>query len=327
MLHIGLIGCGRWGRHILRDLLALGCQVHVVDPDEAARLHALAARATETYSDVSELPAVDGIVVATPTATHAAVIDRVLDRDVPIFCEKPLTADPVAARRLAEQAAHRVFVMDKWRYHPGIEALADVAASGDIGAIEGLRCTQIGWGCPHGDVDPVWILAPHCLSIALEIFGEIPSARQAFVERLAGQVVGMWARLGQHPWVTFDVSARSPQKVREFRLQGSHGVAWLDEGLADHVKIVRGDDPLSMQTGPIETRRVSTQLPLFRELEAFVRHVQGGPPPKSDARAGYQTVERIAELFTLADMPFKEPLDARGHHPHPHAQPRANSLA
>src|SRR5689334_13040946 len=121
---IGLAGCGAWGRNILRDLRDLGCRVIVLDPSEAARAVAIAGGAAVAVGSSDELPSwLDGLVIATPTSTHAAMIERLLSRGVPLFVEKPLTADPVAARDLARRAGGRLFVMDKWRYHPGIEAL------------------------------------------------------------------------------------------------------------------------------------------------------------------------------------------------------------
>src|SRR5205814_1063916 len=126
-LHIGLIGCGRWGRHILRDLLILGCDVTVVSGSEAGRQDARDGGATEIVASVEYLPPVSGLVVATPTSTHAEVIESLLELNVPIFTEKPMTADRESAFRLARQAPNRLFVMDKWRYHAGIEMLRDIA--------------------------------------------------------------------------------------------------------------------------------------------------------------------------------------------------------
>ena len=83
------------------------------DPRERARA------AAEIVGSVDELPEVEGIVVATPTSTHAEVVEEALGLGVPVFVEKPLTDDAAAAERLASAAEDRLFVMDKWRYHSG----------------------------------------------------------------------------------------------------------------------------------------------------------------------------------------------------------------
>ncbi len=76
---VALIGCGRWGRHILRDLVSLGCMVTVVARSEQSRRRAIEGRASDIVSSVAELPEVDGMVVATPTITHADVLEAALD--------------------------------------------------------------------------------------------------------------------------------------------------------------------------------------------------------------------------------------------------------
>src|SRR5687767_6539437 len=176
-LQVGLIGCGQWGRHILRDLLSLDCDVTVVGGSEVGRQNAREGGATRIVEHVDQLPQVSGLVVATPASTHAAVIESLLHRNVPIFTEKPLTADRESARRLAQQAPERLFVMDKWRYHAGVEMLRDIARTEELGPVLGLRTTRVQWGNPHADVDASWVLMPHDLSIALEVFGKIPKPR------------------------------------------------------------------------------------------------------------------------------------------------------
>jgi len=120
---IGLVGCGRWGKNILRDLCALGCEVAVVACSAESRANAGAGGAASIVGSIGELPEVAGVVVATPISTHAAVAEEALGLGVPVFVEKPLADDPLAAERLATAAAGRLFVMDKWRYHPGVELL------------------------------------------------------------------------------------------------------------------------------------------------------------------------------------------------------------
>ena len=128
---IGLVGCGTWGQFILRDLLSLGCRVSVVARSAESRTRAVGADAV--VGSLAELPEVDGIVVATPTSTHAEVTEEALACGVSVFVEKPLTDDPVAAEQLAAAAGERLFVMDKWRYHPGVELLAQLAHDGSLG--------------------------------------------------------------------------------------------------------------------------------------------------------------------------------------------------
>src|SRR5215204_4264575 len=111
---VALVGCGRWGRHILRDLLSLGCEVPVLARSQASIERAREGGATKIVADVASLEGIDGVVVATPTATHAEVVEEALGLGVPMFVEKPLTADVEFARRLAAAAPDRLFVMDKW---------------------------------------------------------------------------------------------------------------------------------------------------------------------------------------------------------------------
>jgi predicted dehydrogenase len=291
---IGLAGCGQWGRHILRDLRLLGCEVHVVARAAESRGRAEEGGAASIVASVEELPEIDGAVVASSTITHAEVAEAFLGRGVPVFVEKPLTADVAEAERLAAIEDGRLFVMDKWRYHPGVEALADIARSGELGSVVGLRSTRVSWGHRFDDVDTVWIHAPHDLAIALEILGTVPPARSAVGERADGSLRGILAFLGDDRWFAVEISATAAERRREIKLVCEKGVAWLADAYADHIAVAPTgvDEP--------ERRIVSTELPLLRQLRAFVEHLDGGPPPRSSAAEGVEIVRRIAELRALA---------------------------
>jgi predicted dehydrogenase len=292
---VGLVGCGKWGQFILRDLLSLGCSVTVVA--RSAESRARAEGAAEIVGSVDDLPELDGIVIATPTTTHAAVIEQALEHGVPVYAEKPLTNDPAAADRLVALAGNRLFVMDKWRYHPGVELLRDLARDGSLGEVRGVLTTRNGWGNQHDNVDPVWVVAPHDLSIALEILGELPGARAAVADVGGNEALGLIGFLGERPWHRLEVSARSPERRREVRLLCAEGVALLADAYSDHVLVRRegADEP--------ERREISTELPLLRELRAFLEHLEGGPAPRSSAAEGALVVRRIADLRALAGAP------------------------
>jgi predicted dehydrogenase len=295
---VGLVGCGRWGSKILRDLHELGCRVPVVARSAESVGRAEAAGASRIVDGLESLGAVDGVVVATPTATHAAVLDQVLELGVPVYVEKPMTADPAAAERLAREAGERLFVMDKWRHHPGIEALRDISRSGELGQTVGVHCLRESWGSPHRDVDSVWIHLPHDLAIGLEVLGELPPATAAVAEVTDGWPSGMHALLGGHPWLAISHSANAPQHQRHTRLSGEAGSAWLAGGYDDHIAVARG------HPGDSEPQRrpIGGDWPLLRELRSFVEHLRGGPPPRSSAADGAAMVQRVAELRELAGL-------------------------
>ncbi len=300
---VGLVGCGLWGRLILRDLVALRCAVTVVDPSAEARGRALAGGAVAAVPSLDGAPDPDGWIVSTPAVTHAAVVDALLQRSAPVFCEKPFTVDRASAAALAARGQGRLFVMHVWRYHPGIEALAALARSGELGPVEWLRTTRTNGPSPRRDIDPVWTLAPHDLSIALAILGRIPEPRCAVAEMHDGRPAGMVAVLGDGPLVVLEVSTRHRGKRREVRLHCRDGVAVLAGGEATHVEIHRGGTDPAGEPAPPERRAVATEPPLLRELRAFVVHLGGGPPPPTDAAEGLAVVEAMVALRALAGIP------------------------
>lgn len=294
---VALVGVGEWGVNVLRDLRALGCQVWAVarTPESAERSRA--GGAAGVVSSVAALPPVRGAVVCTPVRSHFAVVEEIrATQDVPVAVEKPMTADVGEAELLASRHEGRLFVLDKWRYHPGVEELGRIARSGELGAIVSMHLRRVSRGHSVRDVDPVWILLPHDLAIVLEVLGSVPPAVHAVQEECQGRRTGIVATLGGPPWINVEVSSLGPAHRRELRMVGELGVVNLDGGWAQEITIMRQIDA----TAEPEARPISGELPLLAELRAFVEHVEGGPAPRSSVREGLEIVRRIAELAELS---------------------------
>ena len=293
-LRVGLLGCGPWGRLILRDLLAAGAEVAVWSRSTSSRAAAASGGATSVHATVDEMPEVDGFVIATATSAHVDSIESVVARGVPLFVEKPLCTDPAEADRLARLYGDRLFVMDKWRYHHGVLALAELARSGSLGAVRGLHTTRIGYSSSHPDTDAAWVLTPHDLSIGLEILGRIPALRSAVgtVDE-AGNVHTMAATFSDpaEPWLTSQVSYRSPVERREVLLVGSEGQALLGGGYAETIEIRRGSS--------VVPQPFITNMPLADELNVFLGHLRGGPAPRSSAAEAAAIVRAVAAARQL----------------------------
>lgn len=295
-LRIGLVGCGRWGRLILRDLVALGAEVQVTCRSEATAAEALRGGALAAGTAPPDLDACDAFVVATPTATHAAVLETLVGAGRPIFVEKPMTADVASARRLASAAPSTLFVMDKWRYHPAIEAMRREAQAGNVGDVLAIKTSRWQWSSPHRDVGPLWILAPHDISIALHILGRIPPLAEACPVAPGRPDLGVSARLADPTtWVHIDIGAASTEHRRRCLLIGSEATLELTDAYDDRLLVRRG--PPGAPAARAEVLPVGAEMPLLAELRAFLAHVRGdGPPPLSSAADGLATVERLAEI-------------------------------
>lgn len=309
---IALIGCGRWGSYILRDLLSLNCAVIVLELDDQRAAYAQSAQATEVIRSVDQLRNIDGIVIATPTSQHVDAIDKVAQiiPRVPIFCEKPLTMESKVAQRLSHELGDRLFVMDKWRYHTGVIELAKIAQSQEFGKPLGIKTNRLGCGIAHDDVDPVWILLPHDLGIAFHVLGTLPPVKLAIAEIPSPS--GAWglqavlAAIGDVPWVHAHVSGCYAQNYRSIRLYCENAVIELEDSYAHSLKII---DLASQQKGkcwqkpPLRERPIEVNMPLFDELRAFVDYVQGrAEPPLSSAADAALIVQRIEELRVFAGL-------------------------
>jgi predicted dehydrogenase len=290
---VGQIGCGEWGAHVLRDLRTIGCDVHVVARSEGSHARADQGGATAIVPDVSSLTDIEAIVVVTPISTHAEVLDEALQHGVPVFVEKPLCDDPADADRLAAVASERLFVMDKWRYHPAIRKLADVAESGSVGRPLGLRTIRVQPENRH-DEDAIWVLAPHDLAIALEVLGEVPRPKAAAGIWDGERLVTLHALLeSDHGWHVMEISERATRVERRVELHCEDGLAVLESAWDEHIVIHTLD-------GRSERVEASGELPLLAELRAFVGHVAGGRAPSSSVTEGAEVVRTIATLRSLA---------------------------
>ena len=290
---VGQIGCGEWGAHVLRDLRTLDCDVQVVARSEASRKRATDGGAAAVVSDVGSLTGLDAVVVVTPIVSHAAVIEDALDHDVPVFVEKPLCDDAAAADRLEALAPDRLFVMDKWRYHPAIRKLAELVGSGSLGRPRGLRTIRVQPDNRHEE-DATWVLAPHDLAIALEVLGEVPRPVAAAGVWDGERLVTLHAILEtDRSWHVAEVSERATRVERRVELHGDDGIAVLEGGWGEYLLVHTPDG---------RTDRVDTpgELPLLAELRAFVGHVAGGEPPKSTVTEGAAVVRAIVALRRLA---------------------------
>lgn len=150
-------------------------------------------------------------------------------------------------------------------------------------------------------MDAFFTLLPHDVSIALAVFGSIPTPRFAHAELVDDRAVSICAVLSGPHYLVIEAGNRYADKRREVRLHCRDGVAVLPHGEADWIEVAT-DDPDDPEHPRIERRSLPSDPPLRRELEVFVKHLGGGPPPKTTAAEGALVVETVAALRRMAGV-------------------------
>jgi predicted dehydrogenase len=289
-------GCGRWGQNILRDLLSLNCRVDVVDPAIQARQFALAHGADNAFQEFVPSGLYDGYVVATTASAHFEVLSLLASAGKPVFCEKPIVTSLHDARRLTEMYTKNLFEMHKWRYHPGIQKMAQLVQSGELGDIELVRITRFGWGVPYDDIPPSHVLLPHDLSVVLSLLGAVPPIKKILCPNAIRPETGMIIQLHKEdgPEVWIEYSTVIPEDKRSYTVVGSIATVQLANSYEVDL-VLRKGTPGSFSADKL-TVRADGPLPLWKELSDFINHARGGPPPLSPLSDAVQIIERLAEI-------------------------------
>ena len=319
-LGVGLIGCGYWGSKLARNFHALpeSRLLAVADLEAGRRAHA-----SEHYPDAAVIadarrifddPAIEAVVIATPPATHCRLACEALAAGKHVLVEKPLAtslADADTMLAAAERAERTLMVGHTFEHNPAVEKLRELVASGLLGRIYYIQATRVNLGLFQPDINVLWDLAPHDLSILLYVLGQMPIALRAegraYVQPGIEDVA--WLTLDFPDGLTAQVhtSWLDPCKIRRVTLVGDRQMVVYDD-LAPLDKITLydrgverppftdsfGEFQLSYRYGDVHSPRLDWVEPLKRECAHFVRCVREGLRPRSDGLAGRRVVAILA---------------------------------
>jgi len=174
MIGVGIIGYGYWGPNLVRNLSEIpGCRVIGISdlrPDRLALARARypAARITAECQDLFDDRRIDLIVVATPVSSHFRLAMAALAAGKHVLVEKPFTMNSEDAQRLIEEAEKRrlVLAVDHTFVHtPAVKKIRDIVAAGDLGDVRYYDSVRVNLGLFQHDVNVIWDLAVHDLSI------------------------------------------------------------------------------------------------------------------------------------------------------------------
>jgi len=323
MIGIGVIGYGYWGPNLVRNFAETpDASVVAISDLNPKRLESIRGRypSVETTTDCSELLSdsrIDAIAIATPVSTHFELALRALRAGKHVLVEKPLATTSEQSLRLIEEANRRNLVLmvdHTFVYTPAVRKIKELVVGNRLGDIYYYDSARINLGLFQHDVNVLWDLAVHDLSIMDYV---LPSQPRAVCATGINHVSGEPANIA-YLTLFFDssliahihVNWLSPVKMRRTLIGGSRNMIVYDD-LEPSEKIKVYDRGIAInnntenlyqmligyRTGDMWSPQLDTTEALRAEAQHFVRCIEGTDRPLTNGEAGLRVVE-ILEAAT-----------------------------
>jgi predicted dehydrogenase len=321
-VRVGVIGCGYWGPNLIRNFSACPLtELAAVCDSSPERLEAVRSthshlKAVGSLDELLEL-GLDAVAIATPVSTHYPLASRCLEAGLHVLVEKPLTSTSREAEALVELAdrRERVLMVDHtYLFSNPVRRIREFVASGELGELYYVDSVRINLGLFQRDINVIWDLAPHDLSIVDYVLGREARSISAWgcghadpdLEDVAYVNVDYDDRM----LASFHVNWLSPVKVRQMIFAGSRKSLVFNElNPAEPVKVYdRGIDLnegpegrrkllINYRSGDVWSPHIEPGEALLGVVAHFAECVREGKTPVSDGRLGLRVV-RLLESAT-----------------------------
>jgi predicted dehydrogenase len=312
-LRFGVIGWGYWGPKIARNLNSLPyATVTMVADQDARRL--VAAAVNQSWVQTTTRPEevfgsqVDGVIIATPVRTHYQLAKQALLQEKHVLVEKPLTADVGEAEELvalAQEQRRVLMVGHTFEYNPAVNELRKLLQQGELGKIYCIEAERVNLGLFRNDINVIWDLAPHDVSILLYLLGKGPEQirvrAHAHIQSHIHDVAHLDLDFAGGMTAHIHVSWLHPCKIRRVTVIGdARMVVYDDTNPAEMLKIynkgadVHADPMVSYRFGEITIPHIDWIEPLRLECEDFTNAIRTGAQPRAHGGVGLEVVRVLA---------------------------------
>ncbi len=316
-MRVGVIGCGYWGSKHVRALSSLPEveSVVAVDPDPSRREAMTSRYADRGYESLGPaLSSVDAVVVAVAPGLHHRIALQAIEAGKHVLVEKPLATSTEDAQELVTKAAAAGVVLmvgHTFEFSPAIHELKARITRGDLGEVQYLDAAWLNLGLYQADVNVLWDLAPHAISVSNYLLDSRPTKVGAWGSRHGNggvsEDVAMLQLHYEEPAVNayIRVSWLDPAKVRRVTVVGTKRMAVFndlahaeplriyDRGVDSDSGSDYGPSTLTYRYGEIVSPYVPPSEPLTAELKHFIECIWTGEKPRSDGSSGLAVVSTL----------------------------------
>jgi predicted dehydrogenase len=315
-MKIAVIGCGYWGPNLIRNLSQLNKVDELyccdLDPKKIERVKTLFPFVKDIleYKELVEMPDLDGAVIATPVYSHYLLARDFLENGKHVMVEKPLThslESGLKLIKLAEEKKRILMVGHTFEYTAAVNKIKEIVESGELGKVLYVSCTRVNLGIFQKDINVVWDLAPHDLSIILYVLNEFPVAvncqGKAHFKSELEDVATTTLNFNNGLIAFIHNSWLDPKKIRKTTIVGTRKMLVYDDlELQEKIKIYDkgleippyydtfAEFHFSYRSGDMYSPRIDEYEPLRKQCDTFVECIKKGIKPCSDGISGLRVV-------------------------------------
>ena len=280
---IAVLGCGSWGKNIVKVLDRIGALRGVYDPSDAGRkLASTIAPTARIYSRPEELYSdgvVSAVMIATPAETHFDAAMTAIDAGRDVFVEKPMCVNVDQAATLMKHADEQnriLMVGHLLEYHPALVKLRELVLSGELGRIQYLTSNRLNLGTIRSEENALWSFAPHDISVILRLVGSLPfevvATGGAYVQPNIADATVTQLLFNNGVRAHIFVSWLHPFKEQKLVVIGSEKMASYDDISKELVLYDQRVDLKEGQAIPVRGEGTPVYFSDSEPLEAEIRH-------------------------------------------------------
>ncbi|MBS3103111.1 Gfo/Idh/MocA family oxidoreductase [Candidatus Woesearchaeota archaeon] len=329
MVNIGVIGCGYWGPNLVRNFSQINeCNVAWCSDLREERLNHIKGlypkiKTTKNYLDIIKDRNVDAVAIATPVSVHFEQAKAALENNKHVLVEKPLTSSSEHAKELikiAEKNKKALMVDHTFEYTSAVGKIKELIEKEELGKIFTIDMIRVNLGLFQKDINVVWDLAPHDISILLFLMGKMPLSVRAegmdFVQKGIEDDVHLTLKFPENIMAYMHVSWLDPLKIRKMTIVGNkkmlvyddteqtEKIKVYDKGVAleksslpkDRYYDTWEEFKLVYRSGDVLIPKLDSKEPLNAMCGHFIDCIKNGKKPVSDGYSGLRVIQVIEAM-------------------------------
>ena len=320
----GLIGYGYWGPNFARTLNELAdvelryCADLIDDSLTRVKANYPAITTTKNYFELLNDSDIDGVFIVTPTKTHYKIAKDALEAGKHVFVEKPLTYSVQESEelvKLAKKNKVNLMVGHTFLYNSAVHYIKDLIDRGEVGELRHLEFQRRNLGPIRKDVNVLWDLAPHDISMMLYWIKAKPISASAtgevYLQEGRHDVVNATIKFENNIMVNILLSWIDPVKIRDVTIVGEKKMILFDDvHISEKIKIFDknanvmkntkdvgfGEYQIAIHSGDIHIPAIEMKEPLKEEIAHFIDCIRTNKSPRTDGKQGLNVVKILAAL-------------------------------